>query len=122
MGSLYIRSTSAANGNVVATVYRGTTLQTTGVTSGDRLQVIYQGAARWVFQAYTSAGGGSASLVDGGSVTIPSGLTTSGISQLTSNAKAVFNRVVASYPQIRTIYGWRASSNWSTTPTAGPST
>ncbi len=113
VGSLYIRSTSAANGNVVATVYRGTTLQTTGVTSGDRLQVIYQGAARWVFQAYTSAGGGSASLVDGGSVTIPSGLTTSGISQLTSNAKAVFNRVVASYPQIRTIYGWRASSNWS---------
>ena len=40
-------------------------------------------------------------------------MTTSGISQLTSNAKEVFNRVVASYPQIRTIYGWRASSNWS---------
>lgn len=113
VGSLYVRATSAANGSVVATVYRGATLQTTGVTSGDRLQVIYQGTVRWVFKAYTSAGGGSASLVDGGSVAIPSGLTTSGISQLNSNAKTVFNRVVASYPQIRTIYGWRASSNWS---------
>lgn len=113
VGSLYIRATSAADGAVVATVYRGATLQTTGVTDGDRLQVIYQGAVRWVFKAYTSVGGANNAVDPGTSAPIPSGLTTSGIAQLNSNAKSVFNHVVANYPQIRTIYGWRASSNWS---------
>lgn len=111
VGSLYVRATSAADGTVVATVYRGASLQTTGVTEGDRLQIVYQGAVRWVFKAYTSAGANNA--VDPGDTVIPPGLTTSGISQLNGNAKSVFNHVVATYPQIRTIYGWRASSNWS---------
>lgn len=110
VGSLYVRATSAADGAVVATVYRGASLQTTGVTQGDRLQVIYNGAVRWVFKAYTSAAGNNAT---GGGTTVPPGVTTSGISQLTPSAKSVFNHVIATYPQIRTIYGWRASSNWS---------
>ena len=114
VGSLYVRATSAADGTVVATVYRGATLQTTGVTQGDRLQVIYQGAVRWVFKAYTSAGSTGNNVIEGGgSTTTPPGVTTSGINQLNGNAKSVFNHVIATYPQIRTIYGWRASSNWS---------
>lgn len=108
--ALYVRATSAANGTVVATVYRGATLQTTGVVEGDRLQVIYQGAVRWVFKAYTSVGG---SPVGPSPTPIPPGLHTSGIAQLKPNAKAVFDHVVATYPQIRTLYGWRASSNYS---------
>ena len=109
-----MRATAAADGTVVATVYRGATLQTTGVTQGDRLQVIYQGAVRWVFKAYTSAGSTGNNVIEGGgSTTPPPGVTTSGISQLNANAKSVFNHVIATYPQIRTIYGWRASSNWS---------
>lgn len=111
VGSLYVRATSAANGTVVATVYRGATLQTTGVVEGDRLQVIYQGAVRWVFKAFTSAGGSPA--IDPDPTPIPPGLHTSGIAQLKPNAKAVFDHVVATYPQIRTIYGWRASSAYS---------
>lgn len=105
VGTLNVRATSAADGAIVGTVSRGTALQVTGVTAGDRTQVIYLGAARWVYTAYVSTT--PPTTVD------TTGLTTSGIDQLNANGKAVVNHVIATYPKIRTIYGWRASSDYS---------
>jgi hypothetical protein len=44
---------------------------------------------------------------------IPAGITTSGITQLNANAKQVVATVISDYPRIKTIYGWRASSDYS---------
>lgn len=108
VGSLYLRATSAPDGRVVTTVSRGTALPITGVTSGDRTQVIWQGVARWAYTAYLSATAPSTT-----SVTIPAGVRSSGISQLNPYAKEVVNATLTTFPNIRTIYGWRASSAYS---------
>ena len=109
VGSLYVRATSAADGAIVATVYRGDELKTTGVTSGDRLQVIYSGATRWVFKAYTSTSKPSTDTANplNSSVSLP------GYAQLEANAKVAVQHVIDTYPAIRTIGGWRASSAYS---------
>lgn len=103
---LNVRATSAANGTIVGQVTRGTALATTGRTENNRTEVIHAGVARWVYSPYVSATAPN-------SAGIPAGLTTSGIDRLNANARAVFDHVVANYPRIRTIYGWRASSDYS---------
>ena len=104
VGSLYVRATSAADGAIITTIYRGQTLDVTGRTAGDRTEVIWQGVARWVYTSYVSASA---------PVTPPAGMTFSGIEKLTPRARAVVDHVIANYPRIRTIYGWRASSAYS---------
>ncbi len=103
---LNVRATSAANGAIVATVTRGTALATTGVRTASRTQVVHKGQVRWVFSAYTSPVGAVAA------VTSPR-VTTQGISRLNANGKRVVDAVIAEFPAIRTIYGWRASSSYS---------
>lgn len=112
VGVLYVRATSSASGAVVDTVTRGATLQTTGVVAGDRLQIVHKGIARWVYRPYTSA---TAETAPSSVTPAPAlgSITTSGIAQLNANGRAVVNHVVANYPKIRTIYGWRASSSYS---------
>ena len=102
---LNVRATSAADGAIVGQVSRGTALDTTGVTENNRTQVIYHGVARWVYSPYVSSSAPTAVAY--------AAVTSSGISQLTPNAKAVYDYVVANFTQIRTIYGWRASSDYS---------
>ncbi len=109
VGTLNVRATSAADGAIVATVSRGDELKTTGVTSGDRLQVIHNGAARWVYQAYTSTSKPS----DDTASSLASSVSVPTYAQLKANAKAGVQHVIATYPTIRTIGGWRASSAYS---------
>ncbi len=104
VGSLYLRATSASDGKIVATVNRGTELPTTGETSGDRTQVIYQGVARWAYTAYLSKTAPPA---------VPKGITLTGYDRLNANSKGVVAAVIANFPKVRTIYGWRASSSYS---------
>ena len=105
VGSLYVRATSDPSSTVVATVYRGNELATTGTVVGDRLQVIHNGAARWVFKAYTTSTAPATPLAT--SVSLP------GYDPLNANAKAVVQHILDNYPQIRTIGGYRASSSYS---------
>lgn len=114
VGTLNVRATSAADGEIVGTVSRGAALPTTGVTTSDRTQVIYLNAARWVYTPYVSTSKPADS-----SLVIPSGITTSGMSQLNANAKVVVSHVIATYPKITTIYGWRASSDYSSDHPSG---
>lgn len=114
VGVLNVRATSDPNGTVVGTVSRGTALQTTGTVAGDRLQVIHDGAARWVFTAYTTGSSPSATAAPA-PVTTPLASTVSlpGHDRLNANAKAVVQRTLDAYPLIRTIGGYRASSSYS---------
>lgn len=110
-----MRATSDPASSIVGTVSSGTALQVTGTTSGDRTQVLYLGAARWVYTPYVSTTRPAVAT----SLSIPASITTSGISQLNPNARAVFQYVVDHYPRIRTIYGWRASSDYSSDHPSG---
>ncbi len=112
VGVLNVRATDAADGPVVGEVYRGATLPTTGVRSGDWTQVIHQGVARWVFTSFVTPVG-AVRAVGATSPIIPAGITTSGITQLNANAKAVVTRVISDFQAIRTIYGYRPSSAYS---------
>ena len=105
VGSLYVRATSAPDSTVIATVYRGDALRTTGRVVGDRLEVIHNGTARWVFRSYTTTVAPSTPLST--TVSLP------GHDRLNANAKAVVQHVLETYPQIRTIGGYRASSDYS---------
>lgn len=108
VNTLNVRATSAPTGAVVGVVSRGAALPTTGNVEGDRTEVLYLGAARWVYTAYTSTTAPSAV-----PLSIPAGVTTSGMSQLNPHAQDVVSYVLANFPRIRTIYGWRASSAYS---------
>ncbi|MFT3877081.1 MAG: SH3 domain-containing protein [Propioniciclava sp.] len=113
--SLYVRATSSPNSAVVATLRRGTELKTTGVVAGDRLQVIYNGAARWVFRAYTTstAPGVSSSPPTASLTPMNTSVSLPGYSGLKNNAKVAAQHVIDSYPAIRTIGGWRSGSAYS---------
>ncbi len=108
VGSLYVRATSAPDGTIVGTVYRGAALKSTGTAVGDRLQVIHEGATRWVYGPYVTS-------QEPATTTQPPATTVSlpGYDRLNANAKAIVQHTIATYPQIRTIGGYRASSNYS---------
>lgn len=115
VNALNVRATSEPTGTVVGVVTRGTRLDTTGVTEGDRTQVLHMGAARWVYTPFVTTAVPATAL----SVSPPAGVTTSGLAQLNPNAKAVAQYVLDNYPKIRTIYGWRASSSYSSDHPSG---
>lgn len=104
VGSMYLRETSAADGKIVATVSRGTELPVTGKTEGDRTQVIYQGVERWAYTAFLSKSAPAPA---------PKGVTLTGYNKLNKNSKAVVAAVVANFPKVNTIHGWRSSSAYS---------
>lgn len=110
VNTLNVRSTSAADSKVVGTVKRGDALKTTGTKTSTRTQVIYQGVARWVYTPYVSTSKPGTSTSTSAST---SGKTLIGISQLNANGKRVVDRVLATYPKITNIYGWRSSSDYS---------
>ena len=104
VGSMYLRETSAADGKIVATVSRGTELPVTGKTEGDRTQVIYQGVERWAYTAFLSKSAPAPA---------PKGVTLTGYNKLNKNSKAVVAAVVANFPKVNTIHGWRSYSAYS---------
>lgn len=106
--ALNIRATAAPNGPIVAVVRYGTRLPLTGDVRGDRSQVVYKGTARWAYSRFLVASLPTA--LASPKPDLPPGLVTSGISRLSPSGKAVVRAVVAKFPKIRTIYGYRAST------------
>ena len=105
---LYVRSTSHPQSKVRASVYRGDTLKTTGVVSGDRLQVIHNGQEGWVFRAYTNHGGQQGGPASTGWVPRNSAaLDVRGMEKVNPNVRAIVDETIRQYPQIKSIYGYR---------------
>lgn len=95
--ALDIRSTSADAYEAVSEVPRGTKLMITGVIKQARMQIIFDGAVRWVTARYLStkkpsATGGAAYAVEKG---------------LKPNAIKVHRAAMKAFPQIVTYYGVR---------------
>lgn len=112
-----VRATSATNGAVVASATQGTLLLITGKTANKRTEVIYNGAKRWAYTAYLSKTKPSASAPgtpgDGGS------LGSASLDRTNAYARAIVREIRAKFPQIKTVYGWRASSAYSSDHPAG---
>lgn len=109
---LNIRATSAADGTVVGAVAKGTVLLITGTTAGDRSQVIFEGARRWASTKYLSKTRPDAGS-DGGS------LGSESLDRVNANAKAIVRAIRAEFPTIKTIHGWRMSSDYSSDHPSG---
>ena len=107
VSTLNVRATSASDGVIVGTVHRGNALQTTGVEQNSRIQIIHNGVARWVYKPYTSTTPPSSTPAPSTSVSLP------GYDRLNANAKRAVGHVLDTYPLIRTIGGYRASSSYS---------
>lgn len=105
-----IRAGAAVTTAKVTAVPRGTPLQITGVVEGTYTQIIYSGRTRWVATAYLSST--RPTIVTGslGSVSLD---------KLNAHGKAVVLDIRANFPQIKTIYGWRSYSAYSSDHPSG---
>lgn len=112
VSSMYIRATSASDGTIVTTVPRGTKLGITGVTSGDRTQVVWQGVARWAYTPFLSS-------TDPNAGSVSSNAYVTGYEPLNAYGKAVVQAVLANFPKIVRINGYRASSAYSSDHPSG---
>ncbi|MBK8460140.1 MAG: SH3 domain-containing protein [Micropruina sp.] len=106
---LNIRSAASSSSTSVAKVDKGIVLLITGVVKDGYTQVIYSGATRWAASMYlsttrpgtTTAVGAVGSL---GSATLD---------RTNANAKGIVLALREKFPQIKTIYGWRMYSAYS---------
>ncbi len=96
-----IRATPEAGGTKFATIDRDGALRSTGSPKGSFTQVIWNGGTAWVASSDLST---QKSVVDLGSTSL---------NKLEPYAKAAVLEVRANFPEIKTIYGWRSSSAYS---------
>ncbi len=96
-----VRKAADVESTKLATLARSTVLQATGPTKNGYTQVIFSGGLAWVASQYLSTTKPAASL---GSTSLD---------KLKATAKAAVPVVREKFPQIKTIYGWRASSAYS---------
>lgn len=108
-GLLYLTANDVAvrtdaNGDApkVTTLSKGTVLQSTGIIKNSYTQVIYAAKLNWVASQYLST-----DPQDSGS------LGSSSLDKLNPTAKAFVPVIRANFPEIKTMYGWRASSAYS---------
>lgn len=100
-----IRKDADAASDQVGTLAAAEAVRTTGTVKGDFTQIIWDGATRWVATISLSTTKPSAdSFGDLGS---------DSLNRLEPNGKAAVIALRAAFPQIKTIYGWRASSAYS---------
>lgn len=95
--SLDIRSTSTDDYEAVSEVPRGTALRITGVIKRGRMQIIFDGAVRWVTAKYLAKTEPSAT--GGGGYAVEKGLK--------PNAVKLHRAAMKKFPQIVTYYGVR---------------
>ncbi len=101
-----IRASSAADGKVVGAATQGMVLSITGKTATSRTQVIFDGAARWAYTSYlTKTKPGS---TDGGG-----SLGSESLDRTHAHVKAIVRLIRTEFPAIKTMYGWRMSSSYS---------
>ncbi len=96
-----VRKAADVESTKLATLARSTVLQATGPTKNKYTQVIFSGGLAWVASQYLST-----------TKPAPS-LGSSSLDKLKANGKAAVAVVRSKFPQIKTIYGWRASSAYS---------
>ncbi len=106
-----IRATSAADGKVIDTVELGTVLLITGKTANKRSEVIFGGAVRWAYSAYLSKTKPSSSAEP--APTTGDDLGSETLNRTNAYAHVIVKRIRDKFPQIKTIYGWRMSSAYS---------
>lgn len=100
-----VRANADAASDQVATLAAAEAVRTTGTTKNDFTQIIWDGATKWVATIALSTTKPSADgFIDLGS---------SSLNKLEPNGKAAVIALRAAFPQIKTIYGWRASSAYS---------
>ena len=97
-----IRATSAADGTVVGSAKKGVLLSITGKTAKNRTQVIFDGAARWVYTPYLAK-----------SRPDPDSLGSESLDRTHAHVKAIVRLIRVEFPAITTMYGWRPSSSYS---------
>ncbi len=97
-----IRATAAADGKVVGSAKQGVLLSITGKTAKNRTQVIFDGAARWAYTAYLAK-----------SRPDPDSLGSESLDRTHAHVKAIVRLIRAEFPAIKTMYGWRPSSSYS---------
>jgi len=100
-----IRKDADAASDQIATLAAAEAVRTTGTVKGAFTQIIWDGATKWVATISLSTTKPSA---DGFG-----DLGSSSLNKLEPNGKAAVIALRAAFPQIKTIYGWRASSAYS---------
>ena len=100
-----IRKDADAASDQIATLAAAEAVRTTGTVKGAFTQIIWDGATKWVATISLSTTKPSA---DGFG-----DLGSDSLNKLEPNGKAAVIALRAAFPQIKTIYGWRASSAYS---------
>ncbi len=114
-----IRATSASNGKVIRLVTQGTVLLVTGKTANNRTQVIFEGGLGWAYTPYLSKTKPAAT-PSGPPATDPGGsLGSASLDRTNANVKAIVRLIRTEFPTIKTMYGWRASSAYSSDHPSG---
>ena len=101
-GGVTLRAAADAESAAIATLGKGTQLQITGVTKSGFSQVIYRGTTFWLSSVYLSATRPAAS--DLGSISL---------NKLQAYGKDAVTVLRDQFPEIKTMYGWRAYSAYS---------
>lgn len=96
-----VRKAADVESTKLATLAHGTVLQITGPTKNSYTQIIFSGGLAWVASQYLST------------TKPPATLGSSSLDKLKANGKAAVLVVRDKFPEIKTIYGWRSSSAYS---------
>lgn len=96
-----VRKAADVESTKLATLAHGTVLQATGPTKNKYTQIIFNGALAWVSSEYLST------------TQPPPTLGSSSLDKLKAYGKAAVLVVREKFPEIKTIYGWRSSSAYS---------
>ncbi len=101
-----LRAAADAESSSPGSLGKGFAIRTTGTTKNGFTQVIWAGSTAWI--ATTSL-----SLTQVVAATALTDLGSASLNKLQPYAKAAVLEVRAKFPQIKTIYGWRSSSAYS---------
>lgn len=114
-----LRATSAANGKVLGTATYGTILLITGKAANKRTQVIVNGGLAWAYTSYLSKTKPSSSSANPPSSDPGGSLGSASLDRTNANIKAIVRLIRADFPAIKTMYGWRKSSAYSSDHPSG---
>ncbi len=114
-----VRATSAADATVLGQVTLGTVLLVTGKTANKRTQVIFNGGPAWAYTSYLAKTKPSTGTVEP-PVTDPGGsLGSASLDRTKPTIKRIVRLIRAEFPAIKTMYGWRNSSSYSSDHPSG---
>lgn len=99
--ALNVRKGADVESAKITTVSNGTALQVTGLVQNGYTQIIFNGALAWVASSYLST------------TPPPASLGSASLDKLKASGKAAVLVVREQFPEITSIYGWRASSAYS---------